>query len=308
MDDPLLVGIRFALYAALMPLCGLPAFALYALTTDEQRDPGLLPLRKSLLLLTLAGLTLTLCGLLIMAAAMMGISLFAVDANTVKSILIDTPVGWAGIVRIVSLAVAVLILVGFWQKPCWAYAGTTLFGGTALITLLWNGHAGATDGYIGTIHRISDGLHMLAAAFWIGAIAAFGIMLARSAKPASHLHLTTIRRALDQFGRVGAILVGVIVATGLINSEMIFAVVNWPRLIGTPYGWLLSAKLVAFCAMLLCAAANKWRLTPALDPAADAHQRGFAVAALRRSLVVEATSATLVLALVAWLGTLVPVP
>jgi putative copper resistance protein D len=60
--------------------------------------------------------------------------------------------------------------------------------------------------------------------------------------------------------------------------------------------------------MLALAAANRWRLTPALsaaitsgEPAPDRK-----LAAMRTSLALEAAAAVLILALVAWFGTLEP--
>ena len=38
-DNPVLIGIRFALYADLMLVAGLAAFPLYALTAGERRGP-----------------------------------------------------------------------------------------------------------------------------------------------------------------------------------------------------------------------------------------------------------------------------
>ncbi|WP_415427240.1 CopD family protein, partial [Staphylococcus borealis] len=64
----------------------------------------------------------------------------------------------------------------------------------------------------------------------------------------------------------------------------------------------------AFGAMLLLAAANRFRLTPALNAALEAPERApAAVAELKRSLGIEAGAALTVLALVAWLGRLAPI-
>src|SRR3546814_3198171 len=73
---------------------------------------------------------------------------------------------------------------------------------------------------------------------------------------------------LDQFSRVGTICVLVIAATGLINSQMIVGAENLGRSLSSPYGQLLLAKLALFALMLALAAANRWRLTPALAAAA----------------------------------------
>lgn len=50
-------------------------------------------------------------------------------------------------------------------------------GTWALATLLWSGHAGATEGALGTVHRIGHIAHMVATAIWIGGIAAFALLL-----------------------------------------------------------------------------------------------------------------------------------
>ena len=60
--------------------------------------------------------------------------------------------------------------------------------------------------------------------------------------------------------------------------------------------------------LLLLAAANRFRLTPALNAALEAPERApAAVAELKRSIVIEAGAALTVLALVAWLGRLAPI-
>jgi putative copper resistance protein D len=48
--------------------------------------------------------------------------------------------------------------------------GTSL----AIATLVWTGHAGATEGWVGTVTPVeATSLHMLAAAVWLGGIAGF---------------------------------------------------------------------------------------------------------------------------------------
>ena len=126
--------------------------------------------------------------------------------------------------------------------------------------------------------------------------------------------LASATRSLDQFSIVGTICVLIIAATGLINSQLIVGVGNLGRSLGSPYGQLLLAKLALFALMLALAAANRWRLTPALAAAAagidgiegvDAEPDG-AIANMRKSLIIEASAALAILALVAWFGTLEP--
>ena len=61
--------------------------------------------------------------------------------------------------------------------------------------------------------------------------------------------------------------------------------------------------------MLALAAANRWRLAPRLAGASacgDFETLDIAFAAMRRSLIVEASVALMILALVGWFGTLEP--
>src|SRR3546814_13020377 len=120
-------------------------------------------------------------------------------------------------------------------------------------------------------------------------------------------------RSLDQFSRVGTICVLVIAATGLVNSQMIVGAENLGRSLGSPYGQLLLAKLALFGLMLALAAANRWRLAPALAAAVsgvdtegvdvDPDQ---ALAAMRKSLIIEQSTAPPIPALGACFGPLEP--
>ena len=102
-------------------------------------------------------------------------------------------------------------------------------------------------------------------------------------------------------------LVAILVATGLVNSGFL---VGWPglqHLWASLYGQLLTVKLVLFAGMLAMAAANRFRLTPALGQAlGDAMPTAEAIAALRKSVALETAAAFGVVALVAWFGTLAP--
>jgi len=119
-------------------------------------------------------------------------------------------------------------------------------------------------------------------------------------------HLRLTHRALEGFSLVGTVIVALIVASGLVNSYMLVGPAHVLSLPSTLYGQLLIAKLVLFGVMLALAAANRFRLTPALDQAIKENGTMTAITLLRRSLIFEASAALLILGLVAWLGTLEP--
>ena len=306
MDNLPVIAIRFALYADLMVLAGMTAFTLYALTAAERTSTSLISLRPIVRVLALLGLILSGLGLLALAAAMMGADLFPVDPTHVRMILVETAIGTAWIVRMLALAIVLTAALTLGRFPTAMRVVVLLASSVGVATLVWTGHAGATEGVSGTIHRLSDIVHMLAAAIWVGGIASFAWLLFKPAAQTRPNELAITHRALDQFSRVGALVVGLIVLTGLINSQILIGIDNISLMATTPYGELLLAKLALFGLMLALAATNRWRLTPALDAGISSGNTAAAVIALRKSLIAEGVAVLLILALVAWLGTLEP--
>jgi len=111
---------------------------------------------------------------------------------------------------------------------------------------------------------------------------------------------------LAGFSSVGTLTVAVIIISGLVNGWMLIGPANVVKLSISLYGQLLIAKLLLFGAMLVLAAANRFRLVPAFERSLAENDHAAALNALRRSLAIEASCALGVLALVAWLGTLEP--
>lgn len=306
MTDLLLMGVRFALFANLMLIAGLAAFPLFALTRAErrEREPASLFFRPQPWLCAFA-LLLSVGGMAVLTAAMQGVGVFAVDPAMLLAMVRETDVGAAWLVRIAALLVAVAASFWLGRRPTLAAAILFAAGSTALSSLAWAGHAGATEGAAGWLHRASDALHMIAAAIWLSAIAAFLLLLRPGARDA---RLDLAARSLDQFARIGTLCVLVIAATGLINGQIVIGAAHVPQSLASPYGQLLLLKLLMFAAMLGLAAANRWRLTPALrtavgGPGTDPAR---AATAIRASLLLEAAAGLAILALVAWLGMLEP--
>lgn len=307
MADLPMIGIRFALYATLMLLTGLAGFALYSVRRGERENRLLAAMfARTQRWLCGLGVLVSTAGMVVLTASMHGVGPFAVELEMLRTMLAETDVGAAWLVRTVALLVAAAAAWNVTRRPRIAATIVAVAGVAALTTLAWSGHAGATEGLTGTIHRVSDALHIIAAAIWLGAIAAFLLLLRprRDALPPRRIALAA--RSLDQFGRVGTMCVLVITATGLVNAQVILGLENAGRSIASTYGQLLLVKLLLFGAMLALAGANRWRLTPALRAASIDADPGPATASIRRSLAAEAAAAAAILALVAWFGTLEP--
>ena len=95
-----------------------------------------------------------------------------------------------------------------------------------------------------------------------------------------------------------------LVLSGAVNSWFLVGPAQALHLADTDYGRLLLAKLLLFALMLGLAAANRWRLTPALDRAIK--EGTPPPRALVLALSLETLLGMSVLAVVGWLGTLPP--
>lgn len=314
MGDPVLIGIRFALYADLMLIAGLAAFPLYALTRSERLGAqSMAAIWRVERWLCAAGLLLSTLGMGVLAASMQGVGLLSLEFQPFWDLVRETDVGMAWVYRSAALLFVLATAIWLTRWPAIAAALIAAAGSVAVATLVWSGHAGATEGAAGTIHRISDILHMIAAAIWVGAIGAFLLLISPQCIRQLPGGLRIAARSLDRFSLVGTICVLIIAATGLINSQLIVGAENIGRSLSSPYGKLLLVKLALFGLMLALASANRWRLTPRLAAAVaggDAESADTdpdaALAPMRRSLILEASAALAILALVAWFGTLEP--
>ncbi|KQZ31008.1 copper homeostasis membrane protein CopD [Caulobacter sp. Root1472] len=301
------VGLRWVQYAASFVLTGGALFALYALPARGPSSAAALAWPRQVLAGSAAILVLaTALGLLAQTAVVAGSLSAALDPTTLASVLTDMAMGPSSVARGVCAALALGLLLGV-RPGVPAWVASSSLGAVATASLAWMGHGAATEGAGALVHLAADLAHLAAAAVWTGAIVFF-LILARFADSTDADGLEAFHGALAGFSGVGSALVAVLLATGLINSGFLVGVAGLPSLSATLYGRLLLLKLLVFAAMLVLAAANRFRLTPALRGGLeDPDRSAAAIAALRKSLALEAGAALAVLALVAWLGRLAPI-
>ncbi|WP_426215723.1 copper homeostasis membrane protein CopD [Pseudomonas sp. DWRC2-2] len=283
MSELVPVLLRFALYLDLMLVFGLGLFGLYA-------DSRLLNLKPQLRALAALGLLLSVASLLSMTQSMSGAEDWPTLWTHLQMMLWHTELGWTWWLRI-----AALVLVALNTRLA------TGFGGVALVTLAWTGHGVMHEGSLGLWHLLSDSAHLLAAAGWVGALAAFGLMLRSTSEQA----VPVLAHALAGFERVGAVFVAVLIGTGVANYLFVVGP-NLNGITGGVYAILLCLKLGLFGLMLGLAALNRSHLTPLLQRSLAAGDHRAAREALRRSITLEFGAVVLILGLVAWLGTLAP--
>jgi putative copper resistance protein D len=297
------VAIRLGLYLDLTLAFGLAAFGMLSMRGAEH----LLPLRASLIIASLVGGVLSVLGLFALAASMAGTSIGGVDRETLGLVLSDTAAGTAWKIRIAALAIAAAAALWMVRNPRAALAASSVSFGISLATIAWTGHGAMDEGAIGWLHLSADIVHLLAAGAWIGALIGLGLLVTRRAQDVDAAHLALTHAALHGFSVTGTIVVALIIVSGLVNSWLLVGPSGIGALPFTLYGQLLLAKLALFGAMLVLAGVNRFRLTPGLAASIDAGDHRGAIGALRRSLALETSCAVVILALVAWLGTLEPI-
>lgn len=304
----MLIAARFALYLVLMLAFGLPLFSLYATCRADRGAGSQLALPIVVAIISLVGAALSVLGLLLMAAAMSDVPLFQLDHATVDALLNQTATGTAGKVRVIALS-AGLPAVGLLRKyPRLLRAALSGLGAVALGSLAWTGHGAADEGGRGLLHLTADIGHLLAAGLWVGALAGLMMLLSRAWQPGADqtVRIGHAHHALASFSTVGTGAVLLIVLTGVINSWLLVGIANIASLPSSLYGQLLILKLLIFAAMLGLAGLNRFRFTPAMEASLHRKEAAAGLKAISLSVALESSFALIILALVAWLGTLAP--
>lgn len=203
------------------------------------------------------------------------------------------------------------MMLGFvWDSPLGAAAIWRGAGQLLVVAVLLRGVFGLGAGLIGALliavsytfvgHSLGDPrwllaslltLHLLAAAFWIGALAPLRHAVCKP-EGASLLH---------RFGYIASFTVALLVVVGLIFAWLMNGSLS--ALFSTAYGWTLLAKLAVVTGLMALAALNKWRFVPAIAsgaPTAGPH--------LRRSIQIEAIAVLLILLATATLTSITTPP
>lgn len=305
MIEPAVIILRLLQYVGAMILLGSSLFYLRALPQSGAGSAEQTPWARRLLA---GGAALLAISVLLwiagQASLLAGSVAEGLKPETLIAVVTGFDLGKAAVVRAAAAGLAMILVVSLRPARA-AWLACVLLGLVATASFAWMGHGAATEGQLGLVHLASDIVHSWAAAAWIGALVAFLLLLlarTRTAESTAVLH-----RALHGFSGLGTLLVIALVLTGLVNSAILVGLQTLDGLWTTPYGRLLSLKVVFFAGMLALAAKNRYRLTPALGRALETPAtQGAATAALRRSVVVETGLGLGVLALVAWFGTLAP--
>ncbi len=206
------------------------------------------------------------CWLWFSIAGMSGASLKeSLDAGLFKMVLEETAPGHVWILRgVVAFLLAITAAIFFRRGKskigalplCFcAFLGACLSG-----SLAWLGHAGAAEGRLADIHLAADVLHLISAAVWPGGLLPFALFIRLLLKSRDATQLSTACSATRRFSSMSLVAVGVLAASGCVNSY--FLVGNFQALFSTGYGRLLLLKLTLFTGMIAIGAINLLLIKP----------------------------------------------
>jgi putative copper resistance protein D len=296
-----LVASRLVHYGAMTALFGAAMFPLYAYR-EPDGEPAALVRGRVRWMVWAAGVAL-LSGLMWFAlstASMTGNAADAVRPAALWTVVSEMPFGAIWAARMVLTLVTLgAVLVGG-ERLRGPVAG---LAGALLASIALTGHAQAEAGSARTLHILADGLHLLAAGAWLGALIAIGALVRWAAQAGVHERLV-LAKAIRRFSRIGYGAVAALIGSGLVNAT--FLVGSFSGLVGSGYGRLLLVKLALFAAMLAFAAVNRLWISPALDAPHDLVSAPPWLSRLRRNVIAEQALGALVLAVVAVMGTWAP--
>lgn len=171
-----------------------------------------------------------------------------------------------------------------------------------LVSLAWVGHAAASPGRFGVVHLLADAFHLLASAFWPGALVPLAAFLFLLLKPGSTEAIALAAPVVRRFSGSSLIAVAGMATTGLLNS--IFMIGSFPALLTSAYGLILTSKLFLFFVMIGFGAVNLFSLKPriAVDLRADQVSERNALRSLVRNILWEIGLGIAVILIVGLLG------
>lgn len=237
-------------------------------------------------------LLVTAIGWLLLTAGDMGEGWTDVwNPSLVGSVVLDTDFGRVWLWRMA--AVVLVVVLAFARNSSWlvvAVVAALVLGSLGLV-----GHALVRSGDLGWLTQASFVAHVLAAGFWLGALAALVASLGLSSDEAGIADKTI---ALQRFSRLGYSAVTIVLVTGAFNTWSVLGAL--PLDGSSPYQTLLLAKVALVMVMVALALANRFVLMPRLQLSKES------LRTLRRSAAVELLAGLGAVGLVGMIGNLPP--
>jgi putative copper resistance protein D len=220
----------------------------------------------------------------------------ALGAGTLTAVATHTLFGRVWLARVALASALALTLVVLHRRP--AHRGAQISGAAlaalVLASIAGEGHALAGRGIDRAVHLCLDGLHLLAAGAWLGALVPLIGTLSRAST------MTVARRAAQRFSTLGIAAVAAILLSGIVNA--CYMLPNLDALASSLYGRILLAKILLFLAILGLAGTNRIVLTPRLATGAGT----VALRRLRANAIIECVLGLVIVAIAGQLGITMP--
>jgi putative copper resistance protein D len=253
--------------AALLAMGG----PLFVAVFSDAPEPVLRMARRVAVSAALIGLAVLALQFGIRAARISGMGLAGATDSMMLGLVWDSPLGTAALWRIAGDGLVLMLLV-----PGILGLGASLVGAILIaVSFTVVGHSLGDPRWLLTLLLV---VHLMAAAFWVGAL----LPLRKAIGSAAGAVL------LHRFGVFASAVVAALIAVGVSLAWFLSGSVS--ALFATAYGWTLLAKLGLVTGLMGLAALNKWRLVPAL---AAGHL--IAENKLYRSIAIEAVAVALIL-------------
>jgi len=293
--DELILVSRAIHFAALALLLGAPLFRLAISPHGSARGgPGGRRIELAAAAVALASALGWFAGV---AASMAGSWPDAFAPDMLQTVAFDTHFGRLWVARLAAM-VAILAMEA-WPRPTFAKdIGLAFLVGAVAVSLVGTGHGMAGEGTLGPVHVIADMSHLLCAMGWIGGLFCLGEVLHRATRDDAAGQ--DLWRVLPRFSRIGYWLVAALLISGCVNALIL--VPRPDSLLTSAYGRVLLIKLGLVAIMVAVAIYNRVVLTAQVMASTNGAR------ALWRSVLVEQGVGLAVLATVALLGTIHPVP
>jgi copper resistance protein D len=188
-------------------------------------------------------------------------TLFAVDGETFRTVLLQTQFGHLWACRLVGcLLIGILLFRG---SPELIIAVLSF---AILASLAAAGHSGAMVTNAGLLPIAGDIGHLIASALWPGGLVPLLVLLVSQYRTTDQTTRVFVVDVVRRFSSLSLMVVGLLAGTGLLNSY--FIVGSWGALFATDYGRWLLLKIALFLLMLGFGALNLLVLKPQLARAA----------------------------------------
>ena len=283
--DVAAVFAKAVTYAATFGAAGAVFFSFYCGSVLRDAQRGLI--RRLIAILVVAAAAASVLRILLLAGSMSA-DVAGMFNATFAGMILRAGEGRASGVRIAGLA---LMLFTLSKNP--AFRAPAIVGAVAASTsFAWVGHIHAL--VPNTAPSLLLSLHLLSAAFWLGALPPLLIIVTDAHEP-------QIAAAAARFGKLALRVVALLLAAG---ASLLFMLIGsagpfW----ASDYGRMMAIKLLAVAALLSLAAWNKLALTPEL---LQGDTR--AMVKFRRSLLTEMSIGVLILMTTAAFTTLTGPP